>query len=261
MTDLLNGLGVNTQPQFWISVVQIIWINVLLSGDNAIVIALACRNLPQKQRLAGMILGTGVALLLRLIFATIVSTLMLLPYVKIAGGVALLWIAVKLLTPGEDAGNGNSGSASLWRAVKLVAIADVVMSLDNVIAVAAVAKGSILLLVLGLVISIPLVVFGATMLMKLMERFPVIITIGAALIGYVAGEMLVTDPVVVEWFQAHAHWLIDFDLFTLLGYTFQLSGAGIAGMVIVVALGTWLGKRRTEGMETTAAAKTDGSNP
>src|SRR6476646_179744 len=129
MIDFLNGIGVNTQPQFWISVVQIIWINVLLSGDNAIVIALACRNLPQRQRFTGMVLGTGVALLLRLIFATTVSTLMLLPYVKIAGGVALLWIAVKLVTPGEENGNGNSASDSLWRAVKLVAVADVVMSL------------------------------------------------------------------------------------------------------------------------------------
>ena len=150
MINFLNDIGVNTQPQFWISVVQIIWINVLLSGDNAIVIALACRNLPQKQRFTGMVLGTGVALLLRLVFATIVSTLMLLPYVKIAGGAALLWIAVKLLSPNEGSENGDSSSQSLWRAVKLVAVADVVMSLDNVIAVAAVADGSLALLVFGL---------------------------------------------------------------------------------------------------------------
>src|SRR5262249_25274033 len=145
MTELLNEIGVNTQPQFWISVVQIIWINVLLSGDNAIVIALACRNLPRKQRFAGMVLGTGVALVLRLIFATIVSTLMLLPYVKIVGGAALLWIAVKLLAPSEDSGDEHSASESLWHAVRLIAIADVVMSLDNVIAVAAVADGSLAL--------------------------------------------------------------------------------------------------------------------
>src|SRR6476646_685123 len=139
MTELLNGIGLNTQPQFWISVLQIIWINVLLSGDNAIVIALACRNLPKKQRFTGLVLGTGVALLLRLIL----STLMLLPYVKIAGGLALFWIAVKLLAPGETSDNGHTTSDSLWRAVKLIAIADVVMSLDNVIAVAAVADGSL----------------------------------------------------------------------------------------------------------------------
>jgi len=199
MTDLLNDLGVNTQPQFWISVVQIIWINVLLSGDNAIVIALACRNLPQKQRLAGMVLGTGVALLLRLIFATIVSTLMLLPYVKIAGGVALLWIAVKLLTPGEDAGNGNSGSASLWRAVKLVAIADVVMSLDNVIAVAAVADGSLALLVFGLGVSIPAIVAGANIIMAILNHFPLIIWAGAALLGWIAGDVIASDPIIADY--------------------------------------------------------------
>ena len=113
MIELLDGIGVNTQPQFWISVLQIIWINVLLSGDNAIVIALACRNLPKKQRFTGMVLGTGVALLLRLIFATIVSTLMLLPYVKIAGGLALFWIAVKLLVPGETSDNGHHIRQSL----------------------------------------------------------------------------------------------------------------------------------------------------
>ncbi|HMF26370.1 MAG TPA: YjbE family putative metal transport protein, partial [Pseudolabrys sp.] len=153
MTDLLAGIDVNTQPQFWISVLQIIWINVLLSGDNAIVIALACRNLPHKQRLTGMVLGTGVALLLRLIFAAIISTLMVLPYVKLVGGLLLFWIAVKLLVPGEESGNGHSTSDSLWRAVKLIAVADVVMSLDNVIAVAAVADGSLALLVFGLGVS------------------------------------------------------------------------------------------------------------
>ena len=162
MINFLNEIGINTQPQFWISVIQIIWINVLLSGDNAIVIALACRNLPHKQRLTGMVLGTGVALLLRLIFAAIVSTLMLLPYVKIAGGAALLWIAVKLLSPNQGAEHENSSSQSLWRAVQLVAIADVVMSLDNVIAVAAVADGSLALLVFGLGVSIPAIVAGAT---------------------------------------------------------------------------------------------------
>ena len=158
MTDFLNGIGINPQPQFWISVVQIIWINVLLSGDNAIVIALACRNLPQKPRFAGMVLGTGVALLLRLIFATVVTTLMFLPWVKIVGGVALFWIAVKLLAPEEAAGDRGAASDSLWLAVKLIAIADVIMSLDNVIAVAAVADGSLALLVFGLGVSIPAIV-------------------------------------------------------------------------------------------------------
>jgi YjbE family integral membrane protein len=199
MTELLDGIGINTQPQFWISVLQIIWINVLLSGDNAIVIALACRNLPQKQRLTGMVLGTGVALLLRLIFATIISTLMLLPYVKIAGGLALFWIAVKLLIPGEESNNGHSTSDSLWRAVKLIAVADVVMSLDNVIAVAAVADGSLALLVFGLGISIPAIVAGANILMALINYFPLIIWAGAALLGWIAGEVIASDPIITDY--------------------------------------------------------------
>src|SRR5262252_1844034 len=198
MTELFDGIGISTQPQFWISVLQIIWINVLLSGDNAIVIALACRNLPQKQRFMGMALGTGVALLLRLIFATIVSTLMLLPYVKIVGGAALLWIAVKLLAPNEDSGDKHSASESLWHAVRLIAIADVVMSLDNVIAVAAVADGSLALLVFGLGVSIPAIVAGANIIMVIMNRFPLIIWAGAALLGWIAGDVIASDPVIVD---------------------------------------------------------------
>jgi YjbE family integral membrane protein len=198
MTEVLNEIGVNTAPQFWISVVQIIWINVLLSGDNAIVIALACRNLPQKQRVAGMFLGTGVALLLRLIFAAIVSTLMLLPYVKIVGGAALFWIAVKLLMPSEDA-NGHRTSESLWHAVKLIAVADVVMSLDNVIAVAAVADGSFALLVFGLGVSIPAIVAGANIIMAMLNYFPLIIWAGAALLGWIAGDVIATDPVIADY--------------------------------------------------------------
>src|SRR5215471_1602235 len=199
MTEVLDGIGFSTQPQFWISVLQIIWINVLLSGDNAIVIALACRNLPQKQRFMGMVLGTGVALLLRLIFATVVSTLMLLPYVKIAGGLALFWIAVKLLMPSEGADSGHSSSDSLWRAVKLIAVADVVMSLDNVIAVAAVADGSLALLVFGLGISIPAIVAGANIIMALLNYFPLIIWAGAALLGWIAGDVIATDPVIADY--------------------------------------------------------------
>src|SRR5256885_15822920 len=130
-------------------------------------------------------------------------------------------------------------------AIKTILIADLVMSLDNVIAVAAVAKGSIVLLVLGLVISIPLVVFGATMLMKIMETYPVIITVGAALIGYVSGEMLVTDPVVIGWFRAQAQWMIDFEVFSLFGRKFELSVAGLVGAVLVVAVGKWVGRRET----------------
>jgi YjbE family integral membrane protein len=199
MIEFLNGIGVNTQPQFWISVLQIIWINVLLSGDNAIVIALACRTLPANQRLYGMVLGTGVALFLRLVFAGVVSTLMLLPYVKIAGGLALLWIAVKLLTPNEGSDDGTHSSDSLWRAVKLIAVADVVMSLDNVIAVAAAADGSLALLVFGLGISIPAIVAGANVIMAMLNYFPLIIWGGAGLLGWIGGDVIANDPVIADY--------------------------------------------------------------
>ena len=198
MVEFLDGIGFNTQPQFWISVLQIIWVNVLLSGDNAIVIALACRSLPQRQRFIGIVLGTGVALLLRLVFAGAVSSLMTLPYVKIAGGLALLWIAVKLLIPGDD-NHGTKPSESLWRAVKLIAIADVVMSLDNVIAVAAIADGNFALLVFGLGVSIPAIVGGANLIMVLLNYFPIIIWAGVALLGWIAGDVLSSDPVVVAY--------------------------------------------------------------
>ena len=180
-----------------VALVQIMLINVVLSGDNAVVIALACRSLPPKQRLMGMVLGTGVALSMRLVFAAVVSTVMLLPYVKIAGGVALLWIAVKLLMPSEEVGGGKS-SDSLWRAVKLIAVADVVMSLDNVIAVAAVADGSLALLVFGLGVSIPLIVAGANILMALLNYFPLIIWAGAGLLGWIAGEVIASDPIIAD---------------------------------------------------------------
>jgi YjbE family integral membrane protein len=199
MNDLLHGIGINTQPQFWIAVLQIIWINVLLSGDNAIVIALACRSLPEKQRLYGMVLGTGVALGLRLVFAGVVSTLMLLPYVKIVGGLALLWIAVKLLMPEEGSDGDPDSSDSLWRAVKLIAIADVVMSLDNVIAVAAAADGNWALLLFGLGISIPAIVAGANIIMAMLNYFPLIIWGGAALLGWIAGEVIASDPVIADY--------------------------------------------------------------
>jgi predicted tellurium resistance membrane protein TerC len=149
----------------------------------------------------------------------------------------------------EDGEADIESSDNLIQAIKTILIADLVMSLDNVIAVAAVAKGSIALLVLGLVISIPLVVFGATMLMKVMETYPVIITVGAALIGYVSGEMLVTDPVVLEWFKANAHWMIDFELFTIFGRKFELSVAGLIGAASVVVVGKRLAGRKSPGPE------------
>jgi len=229
--------------QFWLGLGAIIWVNIILSGDNAVVIALAARSLPLHQQRQAVIWGAGAAVVLRIVLTVVAVELLKFPYLKLLGGVLLLWIAVKLLVPEDDGGDGVKSSSNLLAAIKTILIADLVMSLDNVIAVAAVAKGSVVLLVLGLLISIPLAVFGATMLMKLMESYPVIITVGAALIGYVSGEMLVTDPVVVEWFRVKAHWMIDFELFSLFGRKFELSVAGLVGAVLVVAVGKWLGSR------------------
>ncbi|HYT15516.1 MAG TPA: TerC family protein [Burkholderiales bacterium] len=230
--------------QFWLGLGAIIWVNIILSGDNAVVIALAARSLPQRQQKLAILWGAAAAVVLRIILTIVAVELLKLSYLKLIGGALLFWISVKLLVPEDDGGDEVESSSHLLGAIKTILIADLVMSLDNVIAVAAVAKGSILLLVLGLLISIPLVVFGATLLMKVMERYPVIITVGAALIGYVAGEMLVTDPVVVEWFNAHAQWMIDFEVFAVFGHKFELSLAGLIGAAIVVVVGKWLARRR-----------------
>src|SRR5262249_28177614 len=169
--------------QFWLGLGAIVWVNIILSGDNAVVIALAARSLPEKQQKQAVFWGAAAAVVLRVVLTLVAVELLRLPYLKIIGGALLLWIALKLLMPeGDDV----VSSSHLMGAIKTILIADLVMSLDNVIAVAAVAKGSFMLLVLGLLISIPLVVYGATMLMKLMDRYPAIITIGAALIGFVA---------------------------------------------------------------------------
>ena len=188
------------QPAFWIAVLQIIWIDILLSGDNAVVIALACRRLPPQQRIWGVVLGTIVAIALRVVFAGLVTTLMQVPYLKLVGGALLLWIAVKLLAP-EENGKSNEIEAvdKLWRAIRIVAIADLVMSLDNVIAIAAVAERfeaphSYALLMFGLAVSIPLIMAGAALVMALLDRFPIVVWAGAALLGWIAGEIIAKDP-------------------------------------------------------------------
>lgn len=232
---------------FWLGLGAIIWVNIILSGDNAVVIALAARSLPAHQQKKAIIWGAGAAVVLRIVLTIVAVELLKFPYLKLVGGLLLFWIAIKLLVPEDGDGDGVKSSAHLLAAIKTILIADLVMSLDNVIAVAAVAKGSIVLLVLGLLISIPLVVFGATVLMKMMERYPVIIAVGAALIGYVAGEMLVTDPVVIEWFKAHAHWMVDFEVLSAFGRKLELSAAGLMGAVVVIVVGKWLAGRRPAG--------------
>ena len=215
---------------FWIGLLKIIGVNIILSGDNAVVIALAARSLPKHQQKQAIFWGAGAAVLLRIVLTIVAVKLLEFPFLKLVGGAALLWIAVKLLVPEDEDDGEVEASTQLWGAVKTILIADLVMSTDNVIAVAAAAKGSIVLLVLGLVISIPLVVFGATLLMVLMERYPIIITLGAAVLGWTAGEMGVTDPAVADWVKANAHWL-DWI-------------APAVGAVVVVAIGKALAKRK-----------------
>jgi YjbE family integral membrane protein len=217
-------------PEFWIGLGVIIWVNIILSGDNAVVIALAARSLPKHQQKQAIFWGAGAAVVLRIVLTIVAVKLLEFPFLKLIGGAALLWIAVKLLVPEDDEGGEVQASTQLWGAVKTILIADLVMSTDNVIAVAAAAKGSVLLLTLGLIISIPLVIFGATMLMVLMERYPIIITLGAAVLGWTAGEMGVTDPSLAEWVKANAHWL-DWI-------------APAVGAVLVVVIGKALARRK-----------------
>ena len=193
-------------PEFWIGLGLIIWINIILSGDNAVVIALAARSLPKAQRKLAVLWGAGAAVALRIVLSVVAVKLLEFPYLKLLGGAALLWIAVKLLVPEDEGGDDVKSSDHLVGAIKTILIADLVMSTDNVLAVAAAAKGNIILLTLGLVISVPLVVFGATILMVLMEKYPIIITLGAAVLGWTAGEMGITDPAVADWVK-DAHWL------------------------------------------------------
>jgi YjbE family integral membrane protein len=204
------------QPAFWIAVGQIIWINILLSGDNAVVIALACRSLPPKQRFWGILLGAGAAVVLRIFFTIIIAQIMGMPYLKLVGGLLLLWIAVKLIVPSEEHGEESvKAGDTLLRAVWLVTVADIVMSLDNVIAIAAAAETAAarvdmahalsiktILIVFGLATSVPLIIAGSALLMKVMERFPILVWAGAALLGWVAGEIIVKDAAVVSYLGA-----------------------------------------------------------
>jgi YjbE family integral membrane protein len=214
---------------FWVGLLQIIGINIVLSGDNAVVIALACRSLPPALQKKAIFWGSAAAIIMRVVLTLLAVELLRLPYLKLAGAVLLLWIGIKLLVPEDEEGDGHDTGGNLMAAIKTVLIADLVMSLDNVLAVAAAAKGSMLLLIIGLLISIPLIIVGATLLIKLMERFPVIIVIGAGLIGWVAGEMTVTDPSIKDWIDANA------------GFLHTLAPA--AGVALVIFIGKMLAKK------------------
>ena len=195
-----------TDANTWVAIMKIIGINIVLSGDNAVVIALACRNLPPVQQKKGIFFGGMAAIVLRIILTVFAVVLLTQPYLKLVGSVLLLWIAVKLVLPDDENSDGVEGQKNLYKAIKTILVADLVMSLDNVLGVAAVANGDIVLLTIGLIISMPLIIYGSTLILKLMTRFPIVITLGAALLGYVAGEMAVTDSAIEGWLNANAHW-------------------------------------------------------
>ncbi len=191
-------------PAIWTALMVIIGVNIVLSGDNAVVIALACRSLPPKQQKQAIMLGTVGAVVLRIVLTGFAALLLTKPWLKLIGSILLLWIAIKLLVPEEDGDGNGDGNVSMFAAIKTIIIADLVMSLDNVIGVAAAAKGNVALLIVGLLISMPIIIYGSTIIMKLMGRYPVLITLGAALLGYVAGEMGVSDPVVADFIAGDA---------------------------------------------------------
>lgn len=221
-------------PEFWIGLVKIVWINIILSGDNAVVIALAARTLPPAQQRMAVLFGSGAAVVLRIVLTVVAAKLLALPWLQILGGLLLFWIGIQLLAEEDDEGDSGHEKhhGTLAAAIRTILVADVVMSLDNVIAVAAAANGSLLLLILGLALSIPLVIFGATLMVKLMERFPVIVVAGAALIGWVAGETVSGDAVFADVLAANP-WMHY--------------AAAAAGALIVVAVGKALHARNTAG--------------
>jgi YjbE family integral membrane protein len=222
------GLDLTTAA-FWSAFGSIMLANIVLSGDNAVVIAMAARTLKPEQQKKAIFWGSAAAIVMRIVLTIVAIQLLTLPYLKVVGAVLLVYIGVDLLKGGGDDDGHGKEINGLGAAIRTILIADLVMSLDNVLAVAAAAKGNIPLLILGLLVSIPLIVFGATLLTKVMERFPIIITIGAALLGFLAGEMLLTDPAVVSHFGAIGEQNVLF--------------GGILGAILVVALGTWMQKR------------------
>ena len=215
---------------WWAALGSILLANIVLSGDNAVVIAMAARRLPDSQRSKAIFWGSAAAIVMRIALTLVAIQLLALPYLKVVGAILLIYIGVQLLSEGDDGGedHGKQVKDGMLAAVRTILIADLVMSLDNVIAVAAAAKGNTPLLIIGLAVSIPLIIFGSTLLMKVMDRFPIIITMGAALLGFLAGEMFVTDPATSAFFD-------------------KLEGshtwAPVIGAVIVVAIGTWLARR------------------
>ncbi len=223
------------ESHFWLGLWQIILVNILLSGDNAVVIALACRNLPDRYRNTAVVAGSAGAVAVRVVFCLIISWLLVIPALKLIGGLLLLWIGVKLMVPEDGGGeDGVKGSAGLWGAIQTIVVADVVMSLDNVIAIVAAAKGEMLLIVLGLILSVPLIVVGSQVLMRILNRYPILVIAGAALLGWLAGGIMAEDKLVHHWVeQALGSWSDHI--------------AAVVGAVIVVAVGMALKRRAAAG--------------
>jgi YjbE family integral membrane protein len=239
-------------PEFWVAVGQIIMIDILLGGDNAVVIALACRKLPPAQRRLGILWGTAGAIGLRVVLIFFALQLLAIPFLKIVGAALLVWIGVKLLVPDHDDGHGNiQASDKLWAAVKTVIVADLVMSLDNVIAIAGAAESAggdhtMPLVIFGLLVSIPIIVWGSQLVIKLMDRFPVIITLGAMLLGWIAGTMALSDPAVAD--PETAAYMFKLPQTDVLKY-----GLGIAGALLVLVLGKLLARGKKDDIEGKAA--------
>ena len=224
---------------FWSAVLQIVFINILLSGDNAVIIAMACRGLPRRQRICGLLIGESVAVILLIVFAGVIARLLQFPYLKLTGGLALIYIAAKLLVPEEADKNEVEAAAHLWRAVRIVVAADIVMSFDNILAVVQIAKGDLALLAIGLMVSIPIIVAGAALITALLDRFPLLIWSGAALLGWVAGQTIVGDKAIASFVTGAVG--------DKLAGRVELT-AGCVGAVLVIAVGgAWRHWRTFEG--------------
>lgn len=228
-------------PQFWLALVEITWINILLSGDNAVVIALASRSLPTEQRRWAILGGSAGAIILRVFFCLIVVWLMNVPYLKLIGGLLLLWIGVKLIVPEDEHGEDKiAAKSNLFGAIQTIVIADAVMSLDNVIAIAAAARGSTTLIVIGLLISVPLIVFGSQLVLKVLLRFPILVMFGGGLLGWIAGDIMSTDPAVLAHVPVDPHLMHN------------VAKPAFAGLVVTVG---WLLARRVKARATVDLAQ------
>lgn len=220
-----------TEATFWIAALRIVAINVLLSGDNVVVIALACRGLRRRQRFWGMTIGAGLAIVLRIVFASGIAEFMAEPYLKIAGGLGLFYIAVKLLLPEASDETDVQAEAHLWRAVRIVVVADLIMSFDNALGIAMAAQGNLALIVFGLAVSVPIIIAGAALITTLIERFPILVWLGSALLGWVAGEAIVTDSAVATTLTHAFSPAVVRDL--------QWAAAGAGALLVVVVGAVW----------------------